>query len=1313
MGIAGDLRIWLLGGFRVELDGRPVTDEAWRRNRARALVKLLALAPDHRLHREQLMDGLWPDLDVDAESANLRKAIHFARQALAPGVIATRGGVVALEAANLWIDVDAFEALERSGEPAAALALYRGELLPEDRFEPWTGDARERLRSIWHRLLLDVAEDAERDGDAEGARVLLERLVASDPLHEDGALALMRVHASSGSRHLALRRYRQIEEALRDELGVEPGEAIRALHESILGGRYQVTAGPPEEPVALPTPLPTPLPPEERRLVTVLWADPLVAAGDPEVGRGRLAAWTDLVTDVVQGWDGSADPQAGGSVVAVFGVPRAHEDDAARALRAGLEIVEGAPLPTRLGIATGEVIAAIGAGSGGRSVAGDVVAAAGRLRESAEFGSVLVAGRTRRAAGGAFRYAEDDGSEEAGGPGARRLLGETRDARSPSADEPAFVGRDPELLGVLGLLDETIRTGRPRLLTLVGSAGVGKSRLVAEVVAALAVRRPEVRVLQGRCLSGGRDSVYWPLGEILRIACGISLDDTAEGVQTKLRQRISAHLEGDDPEAIEATTFALAMTAGISLPGNPLDGLPPDDVAQRLGLAWPRCISAFASRSPTLVVLEDLHWAAPELLDMAEQIVLRASGPLLILGTARPELRDGRPTFGMAADDSTIAIRPLSDDQSEVLLDGLLAGDPLDSRLRDQLLARAEGNPFYLEQLTRHVRGDGGATLPDTLQSLLAARLDSLAQPERRVLQEAAVVGRIFWATPLRRAVADERTDARLAALERAGFVQRRPTSSLAGQAEYMFRHALLHDVAYESLPRGRRARAHAAIGAWVEEIAGERVDEVADLLAHHFASAVAPGVAELAWEDPESRETARLKAVEHLLRAGDAAHKRFAIDRAVHLHRRLLEISIGRNERLRALEALAEDHEASYHGDEAAAVYREAIELARESPGHGDDLARLCRKLGWMMAWNPGAFRTSPDPADVDALVTEGSAAASDEAELAWFRLVHGAAARLYRGSEPFGQGTRPDSRPIEERIEAVEEARAKGRELGADDLVRAGDLALGMLLGVAGRYADMLELSRSQVASLGPDDSRLDRADAIRKLAVHLISVNADFAPGLGLGLESRELTRGGSPHQAMHACWPVLVALFHLGRLDELLPILDEHVAAFRTEPAIECQFVRDGPAIGAAALAVLGRDDEARVVAALLGDPLADRASASAWQSRFATLSGDPATARAISEDKAREGRTYGPQHTFALLEALAALADWEAVDAFLTEARSAVAGNALLGPMVDRVEGQAALAAGDRERAELLLRRSSAAFRRLGAALEASRSDALL
>ena len=306
--------------------------------------------------------------------------------------------------------------------------------------------------------------------------------MSSDPLHEDGAMALMRVQALGGARHMALRRYRLLEESLREDLGIDPGEPIRSLHEAILAGRYPAAAALPGSIDGLHSngSLLSEEPPpaaEERRLVTVLWAEPVVPTGDPELARGRLMAWTELVAEVLEGWGASADPQAGGSVVAVFGVPKAHEDDAARALRAGLEIVERAPLPTHAGVATGEVIAEVGERSGPRTVAGDVVVVAGRLREAAEIGAVLVADRTRRAAGEAFRYAED-GTRRAGHDrsGAHRLLEEERVPRARPRDEPPLIGRESELLGVLGLFDETVQT-RPAPPGRPGRAG--RSRQVA------------------------------------------------------------------------------------------------------------------------------------------------------------------------------------------------------------------------------------------------------------------------------------------------------------------------------------------------------------------------------------------------------------------------------------------------------------------------------------------------------------------------------------------------------------------------------------------------------------------------------------------------------------------------------------------------------------------------------------------------------------------------------------------------------------------------------------------------------------------
>ena len=297
-----------------------------------------------------------------------------------------------------------------------------------------------------------------------------------------------------------------------------------------------------------------------------------------------------------------------------------------------------------------------------------------------------------------------------------------------------------------------------------------------------------------------------------------------------------------------------------------------------------------------------------------------------------------------------------------------------------------------------------------------------------------------------------------------------------------MFRHALLHDVAYESLPRGRRARAHAAVGAWLEEIAGDRVDEVADLLAHHYATAVSPGLAELAWRIPRtgSRRAGRLSST----CSGRATRpaERFAIDRAVSLHSRLLQLSVGRDERLQALEALAVDHESNYHGDDAAAMFRDAIELARERPGSARmTSARLCRRLGWMMAWNPGAFRASPDPADVEALVAEGSRAARDPAEQAWFKLVDGATARLYRGSEPFARGHDPTP------ARSTSGSRPSTRHgpwsrLGRDDLVLGGDQALGMLYGVAGRYC---RHGRARAARWQPFGHRIHASTARTQFA------------------------------------------------------------------------------------------------------------------------------------------------------------------------------------------------------------------------------------
>jgi len=253
-------------------------------------------------------------------------------------------------------------------------------------------------------------------------------------------------------------------------------------------------------------------------------------------------------------------------------------------------------------------------------------------------------------------------------------------------------------------------------------------------------------------------------------------------------------------------------------------------------------------------------------------------------------------------------------------------------------------------------------SIPDSIYGLLAARVDGLPADERRVLQEAAVIGRTFWASAVEHAIGGE-VAAALLGLERRGLVTVRPTSTLGGQEEYAFKHALVRDVAYSSQPKARRARAHAEAGAWIELLAGDRTDEFAELIAHHYETAVVGDDADLAWlDDSAGREAIRLRAFHALLVAGTAARRRFTIDRAAELHERALTLTVTDAERLDAYEQIGRDHDAAYHGEAALAAYTAAIDVARRDPNEQARLASLARRIGGLVALRGGAFRETPD---------------------------------------------------------------------------------------------------------------------------------------------------------------------------------------------------------------------------------------------------------------------------------------------------------------------------------------------------------------
>ena len=278
--MAAGLRLWLLGGFRAEVGGQAVPERRWHRRKACSLVKLLALAPRHRLHREQLMDILWPDLPPDAAGANLRKAVHFARQAIGAEALRSRDDGVWLEPDGLWVDVDAFQAAIAAGDAAGALGLFRGDLLPDDRFEPWAEERRELFRIQLFRLALRLAAELEQAEELGRASSVLERVVELDALNEEAHLRLARVQAKAGHRHLALRTCLQIQERLRHELGERPSAEARRLRDDIVAGRI----GPDTESAAglRPADGGEDLLVEERRLVTVVAV--VSASGAPRNG---------------------------------------------------------------------------------------------------------------------------------------------------------------------------------------------------------------------------------------------------------------------------------------------------------------------------------------------------------------------------------------------------------------------------------------------------------------------------------------------------------------------------------------------------------------------------------------------------------------------------------------------------------------------------------------------------------------------------------------------------------------------------------------------------------------------------------------------------------------------------------------------------------------------------------------------------------------------------------------------------------------------------------------------------------------------
>ena len=593
---------------------------------------------------------------------------------------------------------------------------------------------------------------------------------------------------------------------------------------------------------------------EERKVVSVLFCD-LVGftasseAADPEDVRARIRPYHARLRQEIERFGGTVEKFVGDAVMAVFGAPVAHEDDAERSVRAALAILDaieelnraepGFELKVRVGVNTGEAVVAVGARAelGEGLVTGDVVNTANRIESAAPVGGVAVGRQTYRTTSHIFEYEELE-PVQAKGKSEPLALWRAKAVRIRFGADfhehtTPFIGRELEKPLLIGIFERTRQRRTVQLVTVVGEPGVGKSRMMAELFAYVeAEALPKItRWRQGRCLPYGEGITFWALGEIVKREAAILESDSADVAAAKLDAAVSP----DEPER-QWLIQRLAPLVG-------LEAAPAE--RQESFTAWRRYLEGLAAWRETVLVFEDLHWADEALLAFLEHLAEWSEDvPLLILCSARPELYERRPGWGAGQRNAhTINLSPLSDEETAELVSALAASNVLGPELRQAVLERAGGNPLYAEEFVRLLadRGEIDAALPETVQALIAARLDTLPPARKSLLQDAAVVGKVFWSgavADMGRADEDE-VELALHELARKELVRPGRTTSMEGESEYSFWHLLVRDVAYAQIPRAERARRHRAAAAWIERKGGERVEDLAEVLAHHYVQAL------------------------------------------------------------------------------------------------------------------------------------------------------------------------------------------------------------------------------------------------------------------------------------------------------------------------------------------------------------------------------------------------------------------------------------------------------------------------------------------
>jgi class 3 adenylate cyclase len=894
---------------------------------------------------------------------------------------------------------------------------------------------------------------------------------------------------------------------------------------------------------------------EERRIVTVLFADlagatRLGEARDPEDVRALQTRYYNIARDVVGVHGGTVEKFVGDAVMAVFGLPQAHGDDAQRAMSAALEIRDRvrtdsrlAPHQTvRIGVNTGEVVATRDSAASDFLITGDAVNVAARLQQAAEPWSILCGERTVQAARDRFTLGQPTGIEVKGKRlpiQALPLLGRSSE---PTLSRFPFIGRDDDLAQLELVARRAFTDRRPFLVSLVAPAGAGKTRLVEEFLRRLPGLSSEATVAIAQCIPYGQRVTYWPLRALLIRLVGLKDEAAPETV----REAIRLWLHDRGVESPERAADLLAATIGAGEP----------EVIDRAALfaAWRVAIEVAARRSPLVLVFEDLHWSSESLLDLVEFIVQpRGDAAVLMVVLTRPELLDRRPAWGGGRRNYVaMSLEPLNDDFVAQLVRSMVG--PSASQIVERVVTRAEGNPFFAGEIVQSIRERVGslsdvagveraiATLPDTIQATIQARLDLLDPEERRVLQLGAVFGRAFRADGIAGLGADLAWDIG-SLMDR--LVQKDLIRPAAGDS-FAFRHILIREVAYQTLLRAERADLHAAAARGIEARAAGREDALAELIAFHFREAATITSATKAAQ--LSAVEIRRKAVSWLRRAADVAAAGAATAEAARHLRAAIELAAPDD-----LPELQERLGDVSGGDEGAEASRLALRLCRELGRPVDQELRVLGSLLARYTRFQGTVGKRPSEEEMQRLRADGRALVSrarDEQAIASFLIADG----FY----PFWRGAQATAADIAEAEASTGRGLAIAERLDDPRLRSAALDALTSCAKARGAFAQSRQFAQQRLAF----EHRLDlheRLDA-HTMVAWASALLGDLAHADRSTASALGLFQSGQVHWwGLHSAAWRAYALTLLGRWDEALAVA-EHARKIWAEggliPAAYC-------------------------------------------------------------------------------------------------------------------------------------------------------------